>query len=582
MTNKPKPSLPYQGRHWVVMICIVGVFAVLAARAGYLMVIDQEFLQRQGDARILRTEPIMAMRGVIRDRNGTPLAVSTPVTTLWMNPREALAANVDLDALAKHIAMSPAALKKRVRNNQTKQFIYLQRHMSPAKAAEVLAKRFPGVYDLQEYRRFYPEADATAHIIGFTDLEDNGREGLELALNDVLAGQPGSKRVVKDRLGNRVKDVALLKAARPGQDVHLSIDARVQYAAFRELARGVTEHNASAGVLVSLDVETGEVLAMVNMPAYNPNNRSTLTNNALRNRAVTDMFEPGSTVKTFTVIAALESGKYTSRSLFDTNPGNIRVVNKTIRDHSNYGMMDLATLLSKSSNVASAQIAMALPRNTLPLLHYRLGFGARTNSGFPGESAGILQPPERWNPVEVATMSYGYGMTVTALQMAQAYAIVASGGIRRPVSFLKVDGPVEGERVVDESIARSLIPMLESVISKEGTAMRAAVPGYRVAGKTGTAHKASGGSYARDQYMSTFVGLAPVSAPKVVTVVVIDNPRAGGYYGGVAAAPVFSRVMSETLRLMNIDPDRSAERMAEQIRLPHPSTMVTVNPGGLR
>ncbi|MDP1775294.1 MAG: penicillin-binding protein 2, partial [Moraxellaceae bacterium] len=342
-------------------------------------------------------------------------------------------------------------------------------------------------------------------------------EGLELALNDTLAGQPGSKRVVKDRLGNRVKDVALLKAARPGQDVHLSIDARVQYAAFRELARGVSEHNASAGVLVSLDVETGEVLAMVNMPAYNPNNRSTLTNSALRNRAVTDMFEPGSTVKTFTVIAALESGKYTSRSLFDTNPGNMRVVNKTIRDHNNYGMMDLATLLSKSSNVASAQIAMALPRNTLPLLHYRLGFGARTNSGFPGESAGILQPPERWNPVEVATMSYGYGMTVTALQMAQAYAIVASGGIRRPVSFLKVEGPIAGERVVDESIARSLIPMLESVISKEGTAMRAAVPGYRVAGKTGTAHKASGGSYARDQYMSTFVGLAPVSAPKVVT-----------------------------------------------------------------
>lgn len=569
----PSPS-PYRYRHWVVMGLMVSLFSLLTVRAGYLMLVDKEFLQRQGDARTLRTESIMAMRGVIRDRNGTPLAVSTPVTTLWLNPREAIPAGLDVARLAQALGQSPARLRERLKHNAGRQFMYLQRHMAPAKAAEVMALDLPGVYAKAEYRRFYPEADAMAHVIGFTDLDDVGKEGLELALNDTLAGEPGAKRVVQDRRGNRIKDVALLRPARPGQDVHVSMDARVQYAAYRELARGVRDHDAAAGSLVSLDIQTGEVLAMVNMPAYNPNNRRDWKVPELRNRAVTDMFEPGSTVKTFTVLAALESGKFTPRSLFDTNPGRMRVLNKVIRDHDNYGLMDLTTLLTKSSNVASAQIAGALPREALPQLYYRLGFGYRTGSGFPGESAGRLQPPERWNPVEVATMSYGYGMTVTALQLAQAYATVASGGVRRPVSFLKVAAPVAGERVIDEALANRLLPMLEAVVSKEGTAVRAAIPGYRVGGKTGTAHKASGGSYARDQYMSTFVGLAPISAPRVVTVVVIDNPRRGGYYGGLAAAPVFSRFMSETLRLMNIDPDRSAERLAEQAAFPHPATRV--------
>ena len=311
---------------------------------------------------------------------------------------------------------------------------------------------------------------------------------------------------------------------------------------------------------------------MANMPSYNPNNRKQLTVNALRNRAVTDQFEPGSTLKPFTVVAALESGKYSTHSHFNTHPGTYKVLNKLIRDHDNYGVIDMTTLLTKSSNVATAQIAMALPRDTLPLLHRRLGFGRNTGSGFPGESAGSMQPQSRWNPVEVATMSYGYGVTVTALQLAQAYAVIASGGIQRPVSFTKVSGPVAGKRIMDEKIARALIPMMETVVTQEGTALRAAVPGYRVAGKTGTAHKAQAGGYASDAYMSLFVGLAPASAPRVVTAVIIDNPRKGGYYGGLAAAPVFSRMMSDTLRLMNIEPDRSAERLAEQHRYPHPST----------
>lgn len=565
-------KLRYQGRHHVVTVVLGLLFGGLALRAGYLTVVDSDFLRQQGNARMLRTEPIIAMRGMIRDRNGVPLAVSTPVTSLWMNPRQALAAGIDLDALARAAEVDPVVLRQRVQRNARKGFLYIKRHLSPAAAELVLARDFPGVSGMTEYRRFYPEGEATAHLVGFTDLDDQGKEGLELEFNDQLAGEAGVKRTVKDLKGHRVQDVALIKAARPGHDVVLSFDTRVQYAAYRELARGVAEHNASAGALVSLDVETGEVLAMANLPSYNPNNRSNLTPNALRNRAVTDMFEPGSTMKPFTVAAALESGKYSARSHFNTHPGTYRVLNKLIKDHENYGVIDLATLLTKSSNVASAQIAMSLPRETLPELHRRLGFGASTGSGFPGESAGRLQPPDRWNPVEVATMSYGYGITVTALQLARAYAAIASGGIERPISFRKVEGAVEGRRVLDAAIANSLIPMMETVVTQEGTALRASVPGYRIAGKTGTAHKAQAGGYASDQYMSLFVGMAPASRPRIVTAVIIDNPRKGGYYGGLAAAPVFSRAMSDALRLMNVEPDRSAERLAEQHRLPHPST----------
>lgn len=565
-------KLRFAGRHHVVLVVLGLLFGGLAVRAGYLTVVDSDFLRQQGNARMLRTEPIIAMRGMIRDRNGTPLAVSTPVTSLWINPKLALAAGIDLNALARAAEVDPQVLSQRVHHNARKGFLYIKRHLSPSAAELVLNQDFPGVSGLTEYRRFYPEGEATAHLIGFTDLDDQGKEGLELEFNEQLAGEAGIKRTVKDLKGHRVQDVALVKPAHPGHDIMLSFDTRVQYAAYRELARGVAEHNAVAGALVSLDVDTGEVLAMANLPSYNPNNRSNLTPNALRNRAITDMFEPGSTMKPFTIAAALESGKYNVHSHFNTNPGSYKVLNKVVKDHENYGVIDLPTILTKSSNVASAQIAMSLPRDTLPEMHRRLGFGTSTGSGFPGESAGRLQPSDRWNPVEVATMSYGYGITVTALQLARAYAAIASGGIEHPVSFVKVEGPVEGKRVLDARIANSIIPMMETVVTQEGTALRAAVPGYRIAGKTGTAHKAQGGGYAADQYMSLFVGMAPASHPKIVTAVVIDDPRQGGYYGGLAAAPVFSRAMSDALRLMNVEPDRSAERLAEQHRLPHPST----------
>lgn len=549
----------------LLLLAFVGV----AARATYLHVFDREFLQRQGDARALRTEPVAAHRGMIRDRNGLPLAVSTPVVSIWANPQQVLAAGtVDYRALALALEVDAAWLRQRLQANNKREFLYLKRHLSPSAADQVLKHDWPGIYGLTEYRRFYPESEVTAHIIGFTDLDDVGKEGLELAYDQWLQGEPGAKRVVKDLKGRQVKDVALLKPARPGQELTLSIDARAQYMAYRELAMAVEREGATAGIAVALDVETGEVLAMVNQPAYNPNNRKKLSTDALRNRAATDMFEPGSTMKPFTVIAGLESGKYNTHSLFDTNPGTYRVYNKLIRDHENYGVIDIGTILTKSSNVGATQIALSLPPATLPDTYGRFGFGHASGSGFPGESGGLLPPPERWRPVEIATMSYGYGMTTTALQLAHAYATLASGGIERPVSFVKVNGAVPGKRVLDEKIARAVIPMMESVITQEGTALKAAVPGYRIAGKTGTAHKAKGGGYADDEYMSLFVGMAPASRPRIVLAVVVDNPSNGRYYGGLVAAPVFSKVMAELLRLMNIEPDRSAEHLAKQGQVP--------------
>lgn len=572
-------GLTFAGRHAVVVVIMAICFGGLATRAVYLHVIDQEFLQRQGDARMLREEPIAAHRGILKDRNGLPLAVSTPVVSIWVNPKEAIAQRLNARALAVALDLEPSAVARRIKENGKREFLYVKRHLSPEAAEAVLANELPGVYGMTEYRRFYPEGEVASHIIGFTNLDDAGQEGLELALEEKLRGVPGKKRVLRDQKGRKVKDVALIRAARPGQDVYLSFDARTQYLAYRELATAIAQHGAKAGTAVALDVETGEVLAMVNQPSFNPNNRTRLKPDELRNRAVTDMFEPGSTMKPFTVAVAMESGKYSPRSLFNTNPGTYRVHNKLVSDHQNYGVIDLGTIITKSSNVGTTQIALSLPRETLPTFLGRFGFGKNTGSGFPGESAGRLQPPERWRPVEIATMSYGYGLTTTALQLAHGYATLASGGIARPVSFTRVDGPVKGVRIIEKSVVDKLIPMMESVVTQDGTALKAAVPGYRIAGKTGTAHKAVGGTYAADEYMSTFVGMAPASRPKVVLAVVIDSPSNGQYYGGLVAAPVFSRIMAETLRLMNIEPDRSAEHLAQQGRLPVPPAVVVSEDG---
>lgn len=565
----------YAGRHLLLQVVLALIFVGISARAFYLHIFDRDFLRQQGDARVVRTQTIPAHRGMIMDRNGVPLAVSTPVVSVWVNPKEVYQlANppqekdpkkqkqpvfLPYEQIASAMGLEPDELRRKIEKNPKKEFMYLKRHLAPDVAKVILDRDFPAIYGLNEYRRYYPHGEATAHVIGFTDLDDKGKEGVELAFEKQLAGVAGAQQIIQDRKGRKIKDVALIRPAKAGQDIYLSFDARIQYIAHRELARAVQEHEADAAYLVAIDVKTGEIIAIVNQPAYNPNNRTKLIPDQLRNRSITDMFEPGSTMKVFTVIAALESGKYTPQSLFNTNPGRYRVYNKTVTDHHNYGVIDLGTLITKSSNIASVQIAESLPKETLPMLHRRFGFGHVTESGFPGESKGILQPPKRWGPVEIATMSYGYGVTVTALQLARAYAIVANHGVLYPTSLTRINTVPQGTSLVSRQIADQLFPMMESVVSSDGTALKAALPGYRVAGKTGTAHKAQAGGYNKNQYMSLFAGFAPVSDPRIAMVVVMDGAKKGGYYGGVVSAPVFSRVMGEALRLMNVPVDKPLE-----------------------
>ncbi len=580
--NLKLPKLPasaesadFSGRHLLLQGLLALIFLSMAARATYLHIIDKNFLRQQGDARMLRTETINAHRGMIMDRNGVPLAVSTPVTSLWINPKEVYELAhpdptekrpkkpviLDVNALATAIGLEPIDLAARIAKNPKKEFLYLKRHLAPDVAQVVLEREFPGVYGLTEYRRYYPEGDATAHVIGFTDLDDHGKEGVELEFDKDLSGISGVQQVIRDRKGHKVKDIAQLKPAKPGRDISLSFDARVQYVANRELAAVVAASEAKAGYLVALDVETGEVLAMVNQPTYNPNNRTSLNPQQLRNRAVIDMFEPGSTMKVLTVAAGLESGKFTPESKFNTNPGSMQVLNHLVRDHENYGVIDLGTILTKSSNVGASQIALALPPEMLPTFFQRFGFGRTTGSGFPGESKGLIQPRSEWHPVQLSTMSYGNGIAVTVLQLIHAYATIANHGVQLPISFTKVTTPPQGTRLISEHITDQLFPMMESVVSSDGTAVKAAVPGYRVAGKTGTAHKPEAGRYSANKYMALFVGFAPVSHPKVALAVVIDEPstRNNGYYGGAVAAPVFSKVMGEALRLMNVPLDKPLE-----------------------
>jgi len=576
MTTPAHNSSPpdFTMRHRVLSGIMLFLFLCMAGRASWLCVVNKKFLRAQGDARAVRIEPVMAHRGMILDRNGEPLAVSTPVMSIWVNPQEALDDGLDVPALAKALGMDPAELHDHISKNAGKQFLYLKRHLAPAEATPILAQDFPDVYGLTEYQRFYPEGEVAAHVIGFTNLDDIGEEGVELSLDKVLRGVPGEEQVIRDLKGNKVKDVALLKPARPGKDVELSFDSRAQYMAYRELSAAVELQGAKAGSLVAIDVNTGEVLAMVNLPSYNPNNRLNLQLDDMRNRAAIDMFEPGSVMKPFTISCALEAGKVTPESRFDTSPGTYRVLNKTVKDTHDYGVLDLGGIITKSSNVGATKVGQLLAPDVLPHYFERFGFGSSTHSGFPGESPGRLQSPDHWHPVELATMAYGYGETVTVLQLTHAYATLAAGGIERPVSMVKVNGPVAGTRILDEKVVQELMPMMESVVTADGTALRAAVPGYRVAGKTGTAHKAAGGGYS-DKYMSLFVGLAPVSHPRVAMAVVIDSPSKGSYYGGMVAAPVFSKVMAEMLRLMDVEPDISAEHMAEQAADLHKPVVTT-------
>ena len=544
----------YPFRRWLMLSVFLLITACLIWRAFDLQIRNQEFLRDHGDARALRTVDISAHRGVIMDRFGEPLAVSTPVQSIWTTPGELLQSGKSLSPLAAVLDMEEVDLLKLLQTRRHRKFVYLKRQATPKMAEQISTLQLPGLHMQKEYKRYYPSGEITSHLVGFTNVDDRGQEGLELAFDEWLQGKPGSKRVLKDLLGRVVADIESIKAASPGKSVNLSIDRRIQYLAYRELKSAVMHHRARAGMLVMLDAQTGEVMAMVNQPSYNPNNRSGLKSDRFRNRAITDVFEPGSTLKPFTIAAALQSGLYEPSTVIETQPGFLKVSDHTVKDIKNYGTLDLTGVLKKSSNVGASKIALALGPESIWQTYSNVGFGQSTGSGFPGESSGLLNDHSSWSEFELATMSFGYGIAVTTLQLAQAYSVLANDGRLLPISFQKVNQKVDGRQVLPAAIVRQVRGMLESVVS-EGGGLNAGVKGYRVAGKTGTAHKAIAGGYAEDRYMSVFAGIAPVSKPRLVAVVVVDEPQGDQHFGGQVAAPVFSRVMMGALRLLNVAPD---------------------------
>ena len=546
--NQVAPVSRLYGFLVMFLLCSVA----LVARAVNLQIVDTEFLQDQGEARYLREVVVPTRRGNITDRNGEPLAVSTPVDSVWVNPKVLLQSPEDIQPLSEALGVDPDEIERRLTQRSAREFVWLRRRLHPDVAAQVESLKLHGVFLQKEYRRFYPAGEVTSHVIGFTNIDDVGQEGLELAYNDWLQGKPGLKRIIRDRLGRTVENVEMVREAEPGHDLGLTIDRRLQYLAYRELKRTVLKHGARSGSVVLLDVKTGEVLAMVNQPSYNPNHAS-MDGEGLRNRAITDVFEPGSVMKPFAVASALETGRWTPTTPIDTTPGYINISGHTISDHHNYGPIDVTRLITKSSNVGATKIALDLEPEHMWDTYDRFGFGDVTGTGFPGESAGVLRNYRRWRRVEQATIAYGYGISVTALQLAEAFAALADEGrLRRPSLVLGADNPPAS--ILDPKIARQVAAMLETVTGPEGTGKKARVDNYRVSGKTGTSRKASAAGYA-SRYIASFAGFAPSSDPRVVGVVVINDPSDGQYYGGAVAAPLFSEVMTGTLRLLNIPPD---------------------------
>ncbi|MBA6115491.1 penicillin-binding protein 2 [Pseudomonas putida] len=542
---------------------VIGLLAVMVGaicwRIVDLQVVDRDFLKGQGDARSLRHIPIPAHRGLITDRNGEPLAVSTPVTTLWANPKEMQASRERWPQLAAALGQNAQQLTERLTQQANKEFIYLVRGLTPEQGQHVLDLKVPGVYGLEEFRRFYPAGDVTAHMVGFTDLDDHGREGVELAYDEWLAGVPGKRQVIKDRRGRLIKDIQVTKNAKAGKTLALSIDLRLQYLATRELRNAIAEQDAKAGSLVIMDVKTGEVLAMVNQPTYNPNNRRSMFPAAMRNRAIIDVFEPGSTVKPISMSAALQSGRWKPTDKVEVYPGSLQIGRYTIKDvsRSEGPILDLTGILINSSNVGMSKIAFDIGGEAIYRVMSQVGLGQYTGLGFPGERVGNLPNHREWRKAETATLSYGYGVSVTALQLVHAYAALANDGKMVPLSILKVDKAPESVQAIPKETAETVQGMLQQVIEAPRGVFRAQVPFYHVAGKSGTARKATVGSkgYTENAYRSLFAGFGPMSDPRYAIVVVIDEPSKGGYFGGLVSAPVFSKVMSGTLRLMNVPPD---------------------------
>ncbi|MES9966196.1 MAG: penicillin-binding transpeptidase domain-containing protein [Sedimenticola sp.] len=554
--KQEKVALPsYRARRWT-LLALMGLASVaLVWRAVDQQIFETDFLQTEGERRHLRVVEMSAHRGMIGDRHGEPLAISTPVDSIWANPRVLSPDRRVLAPLAKALGKGTNELRRLLAQRSNRSFVYLQRRVNPDLAEKVMALDIDGVELQREFRRYYPAGEIFSHVVGFTNVDDQGQEGLELAFDQWLQGKPGKKRVIRDGRARAVKDVESIQKPTPGKNLILSLDRRLQFLAYRELKAAVKRHKAKSASAVMLDARTGEVLAMVNQPSYNPNGSKNARGGRFRNRALTDVFEPGSTMKPFTVSAALESGRYRPGTAIETAPGFYKVGRHQIKDNRNYGKIDVETVLRKSSNVGASKIALDLPREELWNHFFKLGFGDPTNTGFPGEVNGQLTPHLNWTKIDHATLSFGYGLSVTPLQLARAYAVLAADGVRYPVSLLRLEEKPRGERVMSAGVARDVRRMLKAVVSTEGTAPEAAVAGYQVAGKTGTVKKITSSGYSEDKYLAVFAGMAPVSDPRLVMVVMIDEPRAGEYYGGQVAAPVFSKVMAGALRLLNVAPD---------------------------
>ncbi|WP_018948921.1 penicillin-binding protein 2 [Thioalkalivibrio sp. ALMg11] len=543
---------------------VIAVFAVagvaLLLRAVDLQVLERDFLTSQGEQRQVRTLTESANRGMITDRHGEPLAISAPVQTAWANPQDLMGQRERWPDLAAALEVEPGWLEERIEARASREFIYLRRQMLPDQAERVAALRIQGVGLTREFRRYYPHGEATSHVLGYTNIDDQGQEGVELAFDQWLAGHPGAKRVLRDRYGRSIRDVASIRTARDGNTLALTLDQRLQYLAYRELKTAVAEHNARGGSAVLLDARSGEILALVNQPGFNPNNRGAIRSDRARNRAITDTLEPGSVMKPFTVAAALDAGVVDANATLETGPGTMRVGRLTVRDLRDYGTIDLTTLIARSSNVGATQLALETPADRFWKTLHQAGFGQAPGTHFPGEASGRLRDFTTWREVEQATLGYGYGLSLSPLQMAASYTAFANDGERVPVRLVRTaDDLRESAQVMTPRTARQVLAMMEHVIGTEGTARQAAIDGYRVAGKTGTSRKSGPGGYTEDRYFSSFVGLAPASDPRFVMAVVIDEPDAGVYYGGAVAAPVFRNVVGSALRMFNVRPDAMPE-----------------------
>ncbi len=547
----------YPLRQGFALLLLGSVMVLLLIRGGYLHVVEGDFLQGEGDARYLRNIEVEATRGMIVDRHGEPLAISTPVDSVWVNPKKLSRDHADWQALGQLLAVD---VDKALEGRMGRSFVYLRRQIDPDLGRRVMALGVAGVHLQREYKRYYPTGEVSAHLVGFTNVDDQGQEGIELAYDEWLRGESGEKQVIRDLHGRVVEDVKSIRSPTPGKQLALTIDKRLQYLAYRELKAAIQRHDALAGSAVLMDARSGEVLALVNQPAFNPNNRAELRGNLYRNRAVTDLVEPGSLLKPFTVAAALESGAVDRDVTIDTRPGYLPVGTHTVKDFRNYGVVDLTTLIRKSSNVGAAKLALTMEPEALWQVLSDVGFGELPGTGFPGERSGRLPHYSDWNEAQRVTLSYGYGLSASPLQIAQSYMVLANDGVLVRARFVRQEGQLSQERrvVFSADVARQVRTMMESVVETGGTGQKGAVAGYRVAAKTGTVRKVGRDGYMEDRYLALYAGLAPASDPRLVMVVIIDEPRGDEYYGGAVAAPVFSAVMAGALRLLNITPDNIA------------------------